>query len=101
MAKKYSIDEIRSTLSPVFCKNPVYSAILFGSYANGRATDHSDVDIVIDSHGQLLNIEFYGVLDEIVECLGIPVDLFELSEIRESSPIYTAIQLEGVRLYDR
>jgi len=80
---------------------PVYSATLFGSYARGDATEQSDVDIVIDSRGQLLNINFYGVLDEITERLGKRVDLFELSEIHKPSPIYTNIQREGVPLYDR
>ena len=88
-------------LYPVFAAYPVYSATLFGSYAKGDATEQSDVDIVIDSRGQLLNMDFYGVLDEITECLGKPVDLFELSEIHKPSPVYTKIQQEGVRLYDR
>jgi predicted nucleotidyltransferase len=95
------INEIKRTLRPIFESNPVYTAVLFGSYARGEASDHSDVDIVIDSRGQLLNIRFYGVLDEICEKLNQKVDLFELSEIRKPSPIYTSIQQEGIRIYER
>ena len=101
MVKIYSINEIKETLYPIFAAYPVYSATLFGSYANGNATEQSDIDIVIDSRGQLLNMDFYGVLDEITERLEKPVDLFELSEIRKPSPINTNIQQEGVSLYDR
>ena len=88
-------------LYPIFDASPVYSATLFGSYAKGNATEQSDVDIVIDSRGQLLNMAFYGVLDEITERLGKQVDLFELSEIRKPSPMYTEIMQSGVRIYDR
>jgi len=101
VTKIYDVNEIRRVLYPVFAENPIYSAVLFGSYAKGTATEQSDVDIVIDSRGQLLNMAFYGVLDEITELLGKPVDLLELSEIRKPSPMYAAIMQEGVRLYDR
>ncbi|MDR1158615.1 MAG: nucleotidyltransferase domain-containing protein [Oscillospiraceae bacterium] len=101
MEKVYDISEIRRALRPVFAEYPVYSATLFGSYAKGKATEQSDVDIVIDSRGQLLNMDFYGVLDKITERLGKSVDLFEISEIHNPSPIYADIQKEGVLLYDR
>lgn len=97
----YSVDEISTKLRPVFEKTPVYKAILFGSYAKGMANDNSDIDIVIDSRGELLNINFYGVLEDITESLGKRVDLFELSEIQRNTPIGNQIEQEGVLLYDR
>ena len=97
----YNVNRLGEMLHPIFDANPVYSATLFGSYAKGNATEQSDVDIVIDSRGQLLNMTFYGVLDEITERLGKQVDLFELSEIRKPSPMYTEIMQSGVRIYDR
>ena len=101
MKKDYSVNEIRDILRPVFESAPVYSAILFGSYAKGQATEKSDIDIVIDSHGELLNINFYGVLEDITQALGKPVDLIEMSEIRPESPIKDVLMNEGVVLYDR
>ena len=99
MDKVYSFEEIKNILSPVFTSNAVYRAVLFGSYAKGRATDKSDIDIVIDSKGELLNINFYGLLEEITEKLNKKIDLFEISEIKENSPIFEIIQNEGVLLY--
>jgi len=101
MQRTYTIDEIRSRLLPVFEHAPVYQAVLFGSYAEGRATPSSDVDIVIDSHGELLNLMFFGVLEDLVERLGKPVDLIERSEIRSPSPIQESILAHGVVLYER
>ena len=101
MNKVYSPEEIKNILYPIFIANSVYRAVLFGSYAKGGATDVSDIDIVIDSKGELLNINFYGLLEEIKEKLGKNIDLSEISEVKHNSPIYTAIQSEGVLLYAR
>jgi len=97
----YSIDEIKRRLSSVFESEPVYKAVLFGSYAKGEATESSDVDIMIDSRGLLLNMNFYGVLHDITECLGKKVDLIEVTEIREDSPLYTEVHERGIMLYER
>ena len=99
MEKVYTLEEIKELLYPIFMANAVYKAILFGSYAKGLATNTSDLDIVIDSKGELLNINFYGLLEEIVQKLNKKIDLFEISEINKNSPIYKTIQEEGVVLY--
>jgi len=98
--KIYNFEEIKSILFPIFMTSAVRQAVLFGSYAKGQATNKSDIDIVIDSNGELLNINFYGLLDEITERLNKNIDLFEISEIKQNSPIYKAIQSEGVLLYE-
>ncbi len=100
-SKVYTVSELRECLSPLFSTLPVYKAVLFGSYAKGNATNQSDVDIVIDSHGELVNINFYGVLEDITQLLKKEIDLFEVSEIDSSSPIYQQISTEGIILYDR
>lgn len=101
MSNIYQIHEIQNRLRPVFDAAPVYRAILFGSYAKGQATGNSDVDIVIDSRGELRGIHFYGVLEDAVVALDKKVDLIELSEVRPGSPILDEISKEGVVLYDR
>ena len=101
MSEVYTIDEIKEKLEPVFRNTPIEKAVLFGSHAKGLQTISSDIDIAIDSQGKLLNINFYGVLEEISECLKKRVDLIEFSEIREGSSIYSAVTQEGVLLYER
>ena len=96
-----TVEEIRSKLIPLFEAEPVYKAILFGSYAAGNATEDSDVDIVIDSKGQLLNMNFFGVLHDITELLGKKVDLIEITEVRSDSPILTEIKERGVVLHEK
>ena len=96
----YHIDEILQALHPIFASEPIYRAILFGSYAKGLATENSDIDIVIDSRGELRGLRFYGVLDNMVEALNKPVDLIEMSEIRPDAPILDVIERQGVVLYE-
>ena len=97
----YSIEDIKAKLTPIFQAEPVYKAILFGSYATGEATDKSDIDIVIDSRGELRGFNFYGVLENVTVALSKDVDLIEVSQIKTGSPVYNDIFERGVVLYER
>lgn len=99
--KIYTIEELRTILQDVLKKFAVKKAILFGSYAKNTSTSKSDIDLVIDSEGKLLNIYFYGLLEDLVEKLQKNVDLFEISEIQKDSRIYNDIQNEGVIVYEK
>ena len=61
MPTAYTIEQLKHVLVPIFQKNNINSAILFGSYSKGRATAHSDVDLLVDSglHGPVFLV---GVL---------------------------------------
>lgn len=99
--KIYTIEEIKSILQNILKNFEVKKAILFGSYAKNTPTSKSDIDLVIDSDGQLLNIYFYGLLEDLVQALQKNVDLFEISEIQKNSKIYDDIQNEGVVVYEK
>ena len=72
-----------------------------GSSAKKTPTSKSDIDLVVDSDGTLLNIYFYGLLEELVQKLQKNVDLFEISEIQKNSDIYKDIEKEGVVIYEK
>ena len=44
-----------SLILPVVKKYPVDKVILFGSYARGDASDQSDIDLIVESGGRMLN----------------------------------------------
>ncbi|HAL73780.1 MAG TPA: nucleotidyltransferase domain-containing protein [Clostridiales bacterium] len=96
-----TIDTIQNKLKPIFLKEPIKKAVLFGSYAKGSFTESSDIDLVIDSEGLLLGLDFFRVLDEIVQTLNMDVDLFEVAEIVNGSPMEKTIQQEGITIYER
>ena len=97
----YTIRELSEKLHPVFAAAPIYKAILFGSYAKGLASENSDVDICIDSRGELRGLKFYAILEDMVKTLDRSVDLFDVTEIRQGSPIENEISQQGVVLFER
>ena len=99
--KIYTIEEIKFLLGEILKEFSVKKAILFGSYAKNSPTSKSDIDLVIDSEGKLLNIYFYGLLETLVEKLQKNIDLFEISEIQKDSRIYNDIQREGIVVYEK
>ena len=99
--KIYTIQELKNKLQEILKNFEVKKAILFGSYAKNTPTSKSDIDLVIDSEGKLLNIYFYGLLEDLVQKLQKNVDLFEISEIQKDSKIYNDIKNEGVIVYEK
>lgn len=97
----YTIDEIKKILQEILKNFSVKKAILFGSYAKNTPIPKSDIDLVIDSEGKLLNINFYGLLEDLIQKLEKNIDLFEISEIQKDSRIYNDIQKEGIIVYEK
>jgi len=95
--KKYSIDEIRTLLEPVFRKHHVKKAILFGSYSCGQASKTSDVDILVES--PLRGLEFYALLEDLVITLQKEVDLIDKRQLVETSSFKDSIDHSGVEIY--
>jgi len=101
MEKVYTTTEIKEKLSPIFCATPVEKAVIFGSYAKGNQTQTSDVDILIDSNGAIRGIDFFGILEDIVETLRMPVDLIEASQVIDGSRAQREIEETGIVIYER
>ena len=95
--KKYSIDEIKTLLEPVFRKHHVKRAVLFGSYSCGRASKTSDVDIMVES--PLRGLEFFALLEDVVSTLQKEVDLIEMRQLTEKSSFKDNIDHNGVEIY--
>ena len=99
MQNVYTIEQIKSRLTPVFDKNHVRKAVLFGSYSKGKATAKSDVDIWVDSglHG----LSFFGLLEDVCQAMACDVDLIDRADIIPNSPIDQEIRRTGVLLYEQ
>ncbi len=96
----YSLEYIKNKLSPVFLLYNVKSAVLFGSYAKGYATENSDIDLLVDSN--LKGLKFFALLEDVKEALDEKeVDLFDVTHIESGSQIQNEINSTGVRIYER
>lgn len=93
----YDIIEIKNRLFPVFQAGGVKSAFLFGSYATGKATAQSDVDILVDSG--LRGLDFVGLIEYVHEALGKNVDLIDVYYMEKNSRIEQEIHQNGICIY--
>ena len=99
--KIYTINEIKQILKKILKNMPVYSVVLFGSYAKNLATANSDLDLVIDTKEQLMGFKLYSLITKIEEEFNKNVDAFEKSEIIENSKIDKEIKKTGVVVYEK
>lgn len=99
--KIYTIQEIKSILSELLKDMPVYTVILFGSYAKNSADKNSDLDFVIDTKETLMGFKLYSLITKIEEAFNKDVDAFEKTEIIENSKIDEEIKKTGVVVYEK
>lgn len=97
--KIYSVEEIKKILKELLVDTPVYSVVLFGSYAKNQATKVSDIDLVIDTNETLIGFKLFSLITQIEEKFGKNIDAFEKSEIIENSKIDNEIKKTGVLVY--
>ena len=95
-----SIEEIKSYIIPVVEKYPVEKVILFGSYARGDASDTSDVDLVVESGGKMRNSKIFTLGGDLLVALPVRVDVYDILEIKDSSPLYNSIREDGIIIYE-
>ena len=68
--------QMQYAIANYFKTQPVLKAWLFGSYARGEQTSHSDVDILVElDHSQPVGLKFFGMYGDLKELLGKDVDL--------------------------
>ena len=99
--KIYTIEEIKETLSEILKNMPVYTVVLFGSYAKKTATKTSDLDFIIDTKEHLMGFKLYSLITKIEAAFNKQVDAFEKSEIIENSKIDEEIKRTGVIVYEK
>lgn len=70
----YSIDEIKTRITPIAEKYNLSTVYIFGSYARGEATEDSDVDLLIDA-SNVHGIEIGGVYEDLQLALNKSIDM--------------------------
>lgn len=95
----YSVDEIREIFIPIFKKYNIKKAILFGSYAKGKQTDKSDIDVYVDSG--LKGLSFFGLLEDVSQAVDKKVDLIDKNDLIKGSDMEKEILKTGVVIYER
>lgn len=81
----YSISEIKARIAPVAQKYGLKAVYLFGSYARNEATEHSDIDLIVDTTGTALKSLFaLGALYcDLEEVFQKEIDLITVSSLEQ------------------
>ena len=92
-----TLDEIRNICASVFSAYPVEYCYLFGSYAKGKATPSSDVDLFVNT--SVTGLHFYGLIEELRERLGKKVDLLDQRQLESNFDLINEILKDGIKIY--
>jgi len=81
----YTIEEITRRVTPVAKKYKLAAVYLFGSYARGKATADSDVDLLVDISGSEIDTLFMlgGLYSAFEEALGAKIDLITTNSLEQ------------------
>ena len=71
----YSIEQLKTIISPIAEKHGVERVSLFGSYSKGLATSKSDVDLIIEKGRLRTLFQLSGFRLDLEDALNLPVDL--------------------------
>lgn len=105
----YSIDEIKSIISPVAKRYDLNSVYLFGSYAKNEACEDSDIDILIDeSNSKIQSLLDMGVFyDEVDHLFNKEIDVVSIIalnqplNLRHGTYFRDTVLNEKVNIYER
>ena len=92
-----SLEQIRNTCSQVFEGKEVSYCYLFGSYAKGKANEHSDVDLLIST--LISGMRFYDLVEELREQLCKQVDVLNQDQLKDNLSLVEEILKDGVKIY--
>ncbi len=96
----YTIDKIRDSIIPVLIKYDITKAILFGSYAYGKANEKSDIDIYVESKGKIDGTNYFELYAELSKPLKKSIDLITSGELDKNSLLAEQIE-EGLTIYEK
>ena len=94
----HTIEEIKSFSTKIFKQYPIKRASLFGSYANGKMNENSDIDILIELNKPISMLKYIHIQNELIDLLGKKVDLLQYKMIRPE--LKESILANQVDLYE-
>ena len=92
-----TVGQIRDFCSEVFQKTDVEFCYLFGSYAKGKATEKSDVDLLIST--PVTGIKFYDLVEALREGIKKEVDVLNLEQLQNNPELVNEILKDGIKIY--
>ena len=92
-----SIEDIKHICADVFALYHVEFCYLFGSYAKGKATENSDVDLLVSA--ETSGLAFFEMTERLRESLHKKVDLLDLKQLSNNENLLREVLKEGMKIY--
>lgn len=92
-----TIQKIKEICTEVFTSFNIEYCYLFGSYAKGKATETSDVDLLIST--SVTGIKFFDLVETLREALNKKVDVLNQEQIDNNPDLVKEILKDGVKIY--
>lgn len=89
--------EVQQTVTAVLKKYLITYCYLFGSYAKGKASASSDVDLLVSNEVGGLN--FYGLVEDLRNTLHKKVDLLTVDQLSGNPQLTDEILKTGIKIY--
>ena len=91
------LEDIVRKCSKVFERYEVNFCYLFGSYAKGKATSTSDVDLLLST--SVKGLKFFGLVEEIRTALHKKVDVLDMNQLKGNIELTEEIFKDGIKIY--
>lgn len=92
-----TIEQIKEICARVFEEYNVEYCYLFGSYAKGKATEKSDVDLLVSL--PMNGLKFFGLVETLREELKKKVDVLDVSQLKNNETLVQEILKDGIKIY--
>lgn len=92
-----TIDQIREICGEIFKDYSVEYCYLFGSYAKGKATEKSDVDLLVAM--PVDGMKFFELIEVLREELKKKIDLLDIAQLENNPTLVQEILRDGIKIY--
>ncbi|MDD6710445.1 MAG: nucleotidyltransferase domain-containing protein [Ruminococcus sp.] len=92
-----TVEKIKEICTEIFSSYNVDYCYFFGSYAKGKATENSDIDLLVCT--EITGIAFYDLVEILREKLNKKVDILNLQQLSENLDLVNEILKDGIKIY--
>ena len=92
-----TVQQIKDICSDIFSDFDIEYCYLFGSYAKNKATETSDVDLLVAT--TVSGIQFYDLTESLREGLRKRVDVLNREQLKNNPELINEILRDGIKIY--
>ena len=90
-------DDLIKICTEILSEYDVDYCYLFGSYAKGKASGSSDVDLLLSA--KVTGLKYYELVERLREALHKKVDVLDTKQLLKNEELLNEVLKEGVRIY--